>query len=124
MAGAANVVVCDGFVGNVTLKTVEGLGRELAAWLDRELEPDLPPARRQSLVDRLVDMTNQIDLHGSLPLLGVRGNVIMAHGASDRHAIRAAIAQAIRAARGQFVLKLRTALEETRERLSRPVETA
>ena len=124
MAGAANVVVCDGFVGNVTLKTVEGLGRELAAWLDRELEPDLSPGRRRALVDRLVETTNQIDLHGSLPLLGVRGNVVMAHGASDRHAIRAAIAQAIRAARGQFVIKLRAALEETRERLSRPVETA
>jgi phosphate acyltransferase len=122
MAGAANVVVCDGFVGNVTLKTVEGLGRELAAWLDRELASDLPPDRRRLLADRLVETTNQIEMHGSLPLLGVRGNVVMAHGASDRHAIRAAIAQAIQAVRGEFVEKLRAALMETRDRLSQVVE--
>ena len=123
MSGAANVVVCDGFVGNVTLKTVEGLGRELAAWLAREVRGELPPERIEDLAARLVETTNQIDLHGSLPLLGIRGNVVMAHGASDRHAIVAAIGQAVRAVQSDFVEKLRAALEQTRLHLSRPVET-
>ena len=117
MRGAANVVVCDGFVGNVALKTVEGLGRELAGWLRRELAGTLPEGRVEAMATRLIDATNPIDLHGSLPLLGVRGHVVMAHGASDRRAIQAAIGQAVQAVRGQFVEMLRAALGETRERL-------
>jgi phosphate acyltransferase len=117
MRGAANVVVCDGFVGNVALKTVEGLGRELAGWLQRELTGTLPAGRVEEMANRLIETTNPIDLHGSLPLLGVRGHVVMAHGASDRRAIQAAIGQAVQAVRGQFVETLRAALGETRERL-------
>ncbi len=124
MSGAANVVVCDGFVGNVTLKTVEGLGRELAGWLRRELAGALPAARVEDFANRLIETTNPIDLHGSLPLLGIRGHVVMAHGASDRHAIQAALTQAVQAVRGGFVEKLQAALAETRERLARPVKTA
>jgi glycerol-3-phosphate acyltransferase PlsX len=75
------------------------------------------------LTGRLIELTNPIELHGSLPLLGVRGNVVMAHGASDRRAIQAAIGQAVQAVRVRFVEKLRTALAETRARLSRPVAT-
>jgi phosphate acyltransferase len=121
MRGAANVVVCDGFVGNVALKTVEGLGRELAGWLRHELAGALPDARIEELSDRLIETTNPIDLHGSLPLLGVRGHVVMAHGASDRHAIQAAIVQAVQAVRGRFVETLSAALADTRDRLRGPV---
>ncbi|HYM69544.1 MAG TPA: phosphate--acyl-ACP acyltransferase [bacterium] len=123
MAGEANVVVCDGFVGNAVLKTVEGLGRETAAWLRRELEDALPPERLDDLAVRLIEWTNPIDLRGSLPLLGVRGHVVMAHGASDRTAIQAAIAQAVQAVRGGFVEKLRAALAETRGHISRASAT-
>jgi len=119
MAGAVNVVVCDGFVGNAVLKTVEGLGHQVAAWLRGELGGTLEAARLDDLTHRLVEWTNPIDLHGSLPLLGVRGNVVMAHGASDRTAIRAAIAQAVQAVQGGFVDKLKVALAETRGHLSR-----
>ncbi len=122
VAGAANVVVCDGFVGNAVLKTVEGLGKETAAWLRQELADALPADRLADVTARLIEWTNPIDLHGSLPLLGVRGNVVMAHGASNRHAIKAAIAQAVQAVRGRFVETLRSALAETRARLARPVE--
>ncbi len=71
----------------------------------------------------ILEITNPIDLHGSLPLLGVRGHVVMAHGASDRRAIQAAIAQAVQAVRGQFVGMFQRALEETRARLGGPVTT-
>lgn len=121
MRGAANVVVCDGFVGNVALKTVEGLGHELAGWLRRETAGALAPNRIDDLTTRLIEITNPIDLHGSLPLLGIRGHVVMAHGASDRHGIQAAIRQAVQAVRGNFVEMLRRALEETRARLGGPV---
>jgi glycerol-3-phosphate acyltransferase PlsX len=123
VAGAANVVVCDGFIGNAVLKSVEGLGREIARWLGAELAADLPAARLQAVTNRLIELTNPIDLHGSLPLLGVRGNVVMAHGASDRHAIHAAIGQAVQAARVRFVDTLRTALAETGAKIGGQVPT-
>jgi phosphate acyltransferase len=123
MHGAANVIVCDGFVGNVALKTVEGLGREIAGWLRREVAGALAPQRVEELATRLIEITNPIELQGSLPLLGVRGPVVMAHGASDRRAIHAAIAQAVQAVRGRFVEMLQRALEETRVRVSSPVRT-
>jgi len=124
VAGAANVVVCDGFTGNAVLKSIEGLGREIARWLTAELGADLSAARLDALTNRLIELTNPIDLHGSLPLLGVRGNVVMAHGASDRHAIHAAIGQAVQAAREGFVETLRAALAETRAHLSGPVASS
>ena len=124
VAGAANVVVCDGFIGNAVLKSIEGLGREIAGWITRELAGDLPAARLAALTDRLIELTNPIDLHGSLPLLGVRGNVVMAHGASDRRAIQAAIDQAAQAVRVRFVDTLRAALAETRARLGGPVASS
>jgi phosphate acyltransferase len=118
VAGEANVVVCDGFVGNAVLKSIEGLGREIARWLAGELARDVPSTRLDAVTTRLIEHTNPIDLHGSLPLLGVRGNVVMAHGASDRQAIQAAIGQAVQAVRGRFVDTLRAALAETRARLT------
>jgi len=124
VAGEANVVVCDGFIGNAVLKSIEGLGREIARWLTAELAADLSAARLDALTNRLIELTNPIDLHGSLPLLGVRGNVVMAHGASDRHAIHAAIGQAVQAAREGFVETLRAALAETRAHLSGPVASS
>jgi len=123
VAGGANVVVCDGFVGNVVLKSIEGLGKEIAAWLRHELAGAVPPDRLADVTDRLVEWTNPIDLHGSLPLLGVRGNVVMAPGASDPHAIKAAIGQAVQAVRGQFVATLRPALSEPRLHLTPPLLT-
>ncbi|HEV2439920.1 MAG TPA: phosphate--acyl-ACP acyltransferase [bacterium] len=124
VAGKANVVVCDGFIGNAVLKSIEGLGREIAAWLRHELAADVPGKRLEAVTDRLIELTNPIELHGSLPLLGVRGSVVMAHGASDRHAIQAAIGQAAGAVRVRFVETLRTALLETRTRLAGGVPTA
>lgn len=124
MQGAANVVVCDGFVGNVTLKTVEGLGRELARWLRRRVAGALPADRADDLASEMIELTNPIDRHGSLPLLGLRGDVVLAHGASDRRAIQAAIEQAVQAVRGGFVETLQAALAETRKRLDRPMQTA
>jgi len=122
MSGAANVVVCDGFVGNVCLKTVEGLGHELAAWMRRELAGAAPPARTEEAARRLIEITNPIDLHGSLPLLGIRGHVVMAHGASDRHAIGAAIRQAVHAVQARFVATLATALGDAWMRLAEPAK--
>ena len=77
-AGRADVVVCDGFTGNVLLKTMEAFGQLVASWLD--------PAAGAVIEQRLGHKT----LGGAL-LLGVKGCVVVCHGNSDGRTIEHAI---------------------------------
>ncbi|MCL1854373.1 MAG: phosphate acyltransferase PlsX [Clostridia bacterium] len=95
----ADVLVCDGFVGNVILKLVEGVAGTLMGIIKREITADTrgkigallaKPAFRR--VARAMDYTEV----GGAPLLGVRGNVIKAHGSSNGHALACAVGQAVR----------------------------
>lgn len=99
--GVADVLVTDGFSGNVALKSAEGaaalfqtvLRRELTRrWDSRLLAALLRPVFRR--VARALDYRE----YGGAPLLGVRGTVIIAHGRSDAHAITQAIMAARRSA--------------------------
>jgi phosphate acyltransferase len=99
LEGEADVVVCDGFTGNVALKTLEGSIRSVLASLRAEIETSprgrlgglliRPGARR--LRERLDPET-----YGGAYLLGLRGLVVIAHGASSRRAIANAIRLAAR----------------------------
>ncbi len=87
-----DVVVCDGFVGNVVLKFYESAGR-LFVGLLRERVPDIferPPVRE--LVS-LLDYSS----YGGAPLLGVRGVSIICHGSSSPNAIRNGVRVALQA---------------------------
>lgn len=92
-----DVVVCDGFVGNTLLKTWESLAKFITSMLKTELKAG--PMRVAGAIlakgafDALKVRMNP-DRYGGAPLLGVRGNILKAHGSSNRHAI----ANAIRAA--------------------------
>ena len=85
-----DVVVCDGFVGNTLLKTWESLAKFITAMLKEELQAN--PLRMggallaKGAFDALKARMNP-DRYGCAPLLGVRGNVLKAHGSSNRHAI-------------------------------------
>ncbi len=101
--GEVDAVVCDGFSGNVLLKTAEGtaslvqaaLRGELSArWYTKVLAAGLRPAFRRAL--RSLDYRE----YGGAPLLGVNKPVIIAHGRSDRHAIANAILAAAQVAQG------------------------
>ena len=92
-----DVVVCDGFVGNTLLKTWESMAKFITGLLKRELRAN--PLRIAGAVlakgafDALKSRMNP-DRYGGAPLLGVRGNILKAHGSSNRHAL----ANTIRAA--------------------------
>lgn len=97
-ADTADVIVCDGFVGNVILKFMEGVAGTLMGIIKREMLADkrsalgalmAKPAFRR--VKRAMDYSEV----GGAPLLGVRGNVVKAHGSSNAHAIACAIGQAV-----------------------------
>jgi phosphate acyltransferase len=89
-----DVVVCDGFVGNTLLKTWESLAKFITTMLKQELQKT--PLRMGGAIlakgafDALKGRMNP-DRYGGAPLLGVRGNILKAHGSSNRHAIASAI---------------------------------
>lgn len=95
----ANVVICDGFVGNVTLKVVEGLVEGLMQMLGKELVSLMPEAASK-VKPVLKQIYSKLDYseYGGAPLLGIDGVVLICHGRSDHRAI----ANAVRAA-GEFV---------------------
>ncbi|HUY97430.1 MAG TPA: phosphate acyltransferase PlsX [Verrucomicrobiae bacterium] len=103
VTGTADVVVCDGFVGNVALKTAEGVADLLFRALRSELTRG-PRSRLGALLlgPRLRAMRARLDWRrtGAAPLLGVRGLVFVSHGRSDALAITHALLGAAAAAQG------------------------
>ena len=88
--GTIDVVVCDGFVGNVLLKFYESIGPMIIGMVSQVANLD-PRAIAKQLTQ--IDP----DEHGGAPLLGVRGVSIISHGKSSPRAIQNAIAVALRA---------------------------
>jgi phosphate acyltransferase len=94
----ADVVVADGFVGNVILKTAEGSATYFRDTLRACYESAGLVGKLGALFSRPVFAQIRVKLdystYGGAPLLGVRGNCVVAHGRSDKIAIRNAIRQA------------------------------
>ena len=97
--GAADVLVTDGFTGNVVLKTYEGLGLYLVGILKGMFKKNILTMLAALLVKGgLNDLKQTMDYKkvGGAPLLGISRPVIKAHGSSDPEATRSAVAQACR----------------------------
>lgn len=96
--GSVDVVVCDGFVGNVVLKSAEALAGLMQGMLATELERDWRTRMGAFLArpafERLLRHTDYQEF-GAVPLLGVRGGCFIGHGRSRAKAIRNSIAQAV-----------------------------
>ena len=115
LAHAADVVVCDGFTGNMALKLMEGAVKTLLDEFRKEIEASprgklggllIRPAAR-SLRKRL-----DPDTYGGAYLLGLRGLVVIAHGSSSRTAIANAITLGAQGAAGNVVERVAARLEE------------
>ncbi|EOD00557.1 phosphate acyltransferase PlsX [Caldisalinibacter kiritimatiensis] len=95
--GKADVLVCDGFVGNTVLKLTEGLAMEIFSLLKKEITKSFfTKLGALMLKSGLKGFKKRLDYteYGGAPLLGVKGAVIKAHGSSDAKAIKNAIRQA------------------------------
>ncbi|CAF0704964.1 phosphate acyltransferase PlsX [Candidatus Methylacidithermus pantelleriae] len=89
-----DVVVCDGFVGNVVLKTAEAAARAVMDWLKRELKRNVVRKMGAFLAlgaFRTIRRKTDPDEYGGALLLGVNGTCIIAHGASSPKAIKNAL---------------------------------
>ena len=108
-AGDADVIVCDGFTGNVTLKTSEGLVETVEQLLRDELSSTFG-TRVGYLLSRQAyrRFTKRLDYaeYGGAPLLGIDGLAIVGHGRSSPKAVRNAVAMAARFVAEDLVRKL------------------
>lgn len=89
-----DVVVCDGFVGNIVLKSLESFAKGMFGWLQQELTKN--PKRVLGAIlarnaFRTIKRRMDPDAYGGAPLLGLNGNVMKAHGSASERAIMNAI---------------------------------
>ena len=113
--GKADVVVCDGFVGNIVLKTSEGVADTIVTLIKEEVRKSGLISKVGALLMRRVfkALKKSIDYaeYGGAPLLGVNGCVIISHGKSNSKAIKNAIFQAINYIEADITSKIETKLK-------------
>jgi glycerol-3-phosphate acyltransferase PlsX len=119
MAGAVDVIVTDGFTGNVALKTLEGAMRFASAEL-RQALTGTRAAKLGALLQRrgLGELRDRLDTenYGGAALLGLGGTVVIAHGAATARAVSAACALAANLSRGDITEKIRQRIGPQPER--------
>jgi glycerol-3-phosphate acyltransferase PlsX len=111
--GVVDVIVCDGFVGNVALKTSEGVAQMLGGFLREEFGRGLA-SRAMALLSlpalrRFKQRTDHRTYNGA-SLIGLRGIVIKSHGSADALAFEAALRRAYDAARNDLIGRIAAAL--------------
>lgn len=96
--GASDVIVCDGFVGNVILKLTEGLALNIVQLLKRKFTDGMrAKVGAAFLLKKMKELKTEFDYteYGGAPILGVKGPVVKMHGSSDANAVKNTIIKAI-----------------------------
>lgn len=119
-----DVVVCDGFVGNIMLKSWESLVKFFSGMLREELQAN-PIRATGALLSKgafsaLKERINP-ERYGGAPLLGLKGNILKAHGSSNRHAIKSAIFAASRIIRADLNQRIEADIARANDLLTVPV---
>ena len=103
--GKFDVIACDGFVGNIVLKSAEGMAKMVGSGLKNALLSNLRAKLGGWLVKpALQNFFKQLDYreYGGLPLLGIKGVSVIGHGSSNGQAVKNGIGAAIRAVEGRL----------------------
>jgi glycerol-3-phosphate acyltransferase PlsX len=119
--GTTDIVVCDGFVGNVLLKTSEGLAHMLATFLREEFSRN--PLRKLAALaamPALKAFKKRADprRYNGACLLGLRGIVVKSHGSADQMAFAKAIERAAEAARNRLVERISERMAQNAPRMT------
>lgn len=114
--GGVDVVVCDGFTGNLVLKSLEGLASAVTDMMKAEIKKDwlatIGLAFAMRALRKLKQKTDYAEVGGA-PLLGVNGHVFIAHGRSQTKAIKNAILHAAESAAGNLPERLEQVILQT-----------
>jgi len=119
-----DVVVCDGFVGNIMLKSWESLVKFFSAMLKQELQAN-PLRATGALLSKgafnaLKERINP-ERYGGAPLLGLNGNILKAHGSSSRRSIKSAICAANEMVKADMNQHIEADIARANELLAQPV---
>jgi len=119
----SEVVVCDGFTGNVVLKTSEAIAHAIFSWLKHELFRN--PVRKlgAKLAEgafKAIRAKTNYEEYGGMPLLGVNGVCIIAHGASSPLAIKNAIRAATKSVKHEINPQILRQMQSYNEKLAAP----
>ena len=112
--GSVDVVVADGFVGNVVMKLTEGIGQAAIDVVRERMTGTISDDALNSLTQELFEKTNVVNTHGGGPLLGVKGVSVVGHGRGKREEVKRAIEQARYCHQLGIVDKLNDALARVR----------
>jgi glycerol-3-phosphate acyltransferase PlsX len=107
--GTTDIVVCDGFVGNITLKTSEGLAQMLGSYLRDEFKRNLLTKLAGFIAIPVINsFKHRVDhrRYNGASLLGLRGIVIKSHGSADKYAFGFAIQRAVDEVRGGMLRRI------------------
>jgi len=125
--GTTDVVVCDGFVGNVALKTSEGVAQMLSTYLREEFKRNLLTKFAGLVALPVIKaFKRRVDhrRYNGASLLGLRGIVIKSHGSADSHAFRFAIARAVEEVRGGMLARMSEGVAQLPDHLKNPPSTS
>jgi glycerol-3-phosphate acyltransferase PlsX len=123
--GTADIVVCDGFVGNVALKTSEGLASMIGGFLKEEFSRNaLTKLAAIAVYPILSAFKNRVDYrrYNGAALLGLRGLVFKSHGSADEVAYEQALNRAYDAARNNLLERVQARIAHARPLLARAEE--
>jgi len=123
--GRVDVVVCDGFVGNVLLKSAEALAEMIRRMLREEMA-NAPGGKlgyvlAKTAFERFRERTDYTE-YGGAPLLGINGGCFIGHGRSNAHAIQNAIRRAVEFSNARLDHKIRNKIAELASQEERRLE--
>ena len=125
MFDAADVVVADGFSGNILLKSIEGTASYMAKFMKSMFKKNLL-TKVAALIckDGITSFKKRMDYRevGGTMLLGITKPVVKAHGSSDARAIRSAVKQAMEAVQGDLTPELQAGMQQLAQLMKPAVE--
>lgn len=114
--GSVDVIVCDGFIGNIALKLSEGLAEHISGMLKKAIKSSLSSQIGYALSKKAFDaLRRKTDYseYGGAPLLGIRGITIIGHGRSNANAVKNAMRVAFELCRSRVNEKIEQELSAT-----------
>lgn len=116
--GVCDVIVCDGFVGNVILKLTEGLAWNILKYVKTKFTQGVKAKLGAALLaNKLMEIKGDFDYseYGGAPILGVKGPIVKMHGSSSANGVKNTIIKAIPYAENNVVQIIQNSVEELEE---------
>ena len=108
--GKVNVIVCDGFTGNIILKAIEGIGHVINQYIQENITDN----KYEKIINSISKNTNIMREFGGGPVIGVNGIAIVAHGASSPTAVYNGIKTISWLSKKDYINQLKKELKEVR----------